>query len=199
MRPMARRHAVILLALLALLSLLRIATVPGKGLWHTVLLDASHGPIFAAVAVLLLGLWPPTLRSSLAAQATAFLGAVALGGLIEVLQTLGHRPGSWSDLMTDAIGAATGLALWHLLRSRGTTQSSTMRAALPRWPLAVLLAGVTAMAWPPLQAAKAYAWRAAEFPTIADFRGRRVAEFVECEGESAEIVELPGPWTHARR
>ena len=194
MRPEHRRLAVILLALLALLSLLLFVAVPGKGLWHTVLLDASHGPIFAAVTLLLLLMRAPEVRDSVPAQAMAFGVAVALGGLIEILQTLGHRPGSWFDVMTDAIGAATGLALWHLVRRRGLAPSSTVRDAWLGWPLAVLLAGVAAIAWPPLQAARAYAWRAVEFPTIAEFQGPRVPEFVEVQGETAGIVELPAPW-----
>jgi len=197
MRPEHRRLALILLALLALLSLLLFVTVPGKGLWHKALLDASHGPIFAAITLLLLLMRPPEARDSVQAQALAFGTAVALGGLIEILQTLGNRPGSWFDVTTDAIGAATGLALWHLVRRRRTAPSSSVRGAWPGWPLAVLLAGVGAIAWPPLQAARAYAGRAAEFPTIADFQGPRVPAFVESEGESAGIVELPAPWALA--
>lgn len=196
MSPEDRRHAVILLALAALLSLLLFVTVPGKGLWHKVLLDASHGPIFAVTAVLLLGLWPPAARSGLAAQSTAFLGAVALGGMIEILQTLGHRPGSWFDVMTDVAGAAAGLGLWWLLCRGAAGAPAPAGRGRRAWAAAIALAGVAVVAWPPLQAAKAYAWRAAEFPIIADFQGPRVAEFVESEGESAEIVEIPGPWTH---
>jgi len=196
MRPQHRRLVLILLALLALLSLLLFAAVPGKGLWHAVLIDASHGPIFAAVTLLLLLMHPPAARDSVQAQAMAFGTAVALGGLIEILQTLGNRPGSWFDVMTDAIGAATGLALWHLLRRRGLAPSSSVRKAWLGWPLAFVLAGVGVIAWPPLQAARAYAWRAAEFPTIADFQDSLGAAFVESEGESAGIVELPAPWAH---
>jgi len=191
MHSLERRHVVILLALLALLL---FVTVPGKGLWHEVLLDASHGPIFAAITLLLLLMRPPEARDSVQTQAMVFGAAVALGGLIEVLQTLGNRPGSWFDVMTDTIGAATGLALWHLVRRRGLATARNVRDAWLGWPLAVLLAGVAAIAWPPLQAARAYAWRAAEFPTIAEFQGPRVPEFVEVEGETAGIVELPAPW-----
>lgn len=198
MSPRARQRAAILLVLPALLSLLLFVTIPGEGLWHKVLLDATHGPIFATIAVLLLSLQPAHARDSTRSQAIAFAGAVALGGLIEILQTLGHRPGSWFDLMTDAAGAATGLALWRLHRAWKAPTASTGGRAGPAWALAVALAGITIVAWPPLQAAQAYARRAAEFPVIADFGSASDPSFVETQGSSAAVVELPAPWAQSQ-
>ena len=194
MQPSGRRVAAILLALAALLSLLLFVSVPGKGLWHDTLLDASHGPIFAAVAVLLLWLQAPATRGTMRGQVTAFVVAVGLGGLIEILQTLGHRPGSWFDLMTDTAGAAMGLALWWLVRSRGATDPAPGTGARRRWALAIALIGIAVVAWPPLQVAQAYALRARQFPVIAEFSGARALAFVETQGSSAEVVELPAPW-----
>lgn len=57
--PLRLRALVILAAVVALLSLLLFANIPGKGLWHQALLIASHGPLFLVIAVLLMLLQPP--------------------------------------------------------------------------------------------------------------------------------------------
>jgi hypothetical protein len=51
------------------------------------------------------------------------------------------------------------------------------------------------VAWPPLRAAQAYARRAVTFPVIADFQSARGLVFVETQGSSAAVVELPAPWS----
>jgi hypothetical protein len=72
--------------------------------------------------------------------------------------------------------------------------TARQHAARSWWPLAVALVGMTLVAWPPLQAARAYAARAAEFPAIAQFRTPRDLIFVTTDGASVDIVELPAPW-----
>jgi hypothetical protein len=168
------------------LSLLLFIEVPGDGLWHRALLDSAHGPIFAAVAVLLLLMRTPESRTRHSAYVIAFVAASMLGVLIEIVQSVGGRPGSVFDVMTDAAGAASGLALWSLLRRQPRDHA---------WPaIAIALAGITFVAWPPLQAAQAYAHRAAVFPTIVDFRGPEGLRFVTTEGSPAWIAALPAPW-----
>lgn len=168
------------------LSLLLFLEVPGHGLWHRTLLDSAHAPIFAAVAVLLLLMRAPEARTRRSAYVVAFVVALVLGILIEFVQSLGERPGSVFDVMTDAAGAAAGLALWSLFERR---------CGAKVWPaIAVALAGVTFIAWPPLRAAHAYAHRAVVFPTIVDFRGPEGLRFVATEGSRAWIADLPPPW-----
>jgi hypothetical protein len=181
-------------AVAALLSLLLFVRVPGQGLWYHVLLNASHGPIFAAVAVLILLMHPPGERSDKTAYVSTFFVAIGLGLLIEVLQTMAHRPGQPFDVMTDAAGAAAGLGLWALAeRRRGGTGSQS--AAARSWrPLAVALAGVTLVVWPPLQAARAYAQRLSEFPTLVQFQSPRDLAFVTTAGLGVAIEGLPPPW-----
>jgi hypothetical protein len=168
------------------LSLLLFIEVPGDGLWHRALLDSAHGPIFAAVAVLLLMMRTPESRTRRSAYVIAFVAALMLGVLIEIVQSVGGRPGSVFDVMTDAAGAASGLALWSLLRRQPGVHA---------WPaIAIALAGITFVAWPPLQAARAYAHRAVVFPTIVDFRGPEGLRFVTTEGSPAWIAALPATW-----
>ena len=194
------RAAAALITIAALLSLLLFVSVPGQGLWYNVSLNASHGPIFAIVAVLVLLLHEPAQRSTTVAYVNAFFVAVGLGILIEILQTVGHRPGQPFDVMTDAAGAAAGLGLWALLAGRcepAARPFPRQRGGRSWWPLAVALTGITVVAWPPLHAARAYAERAAQFPTIAQFREPRDLAFVTTDGAGVAIVDLPAPW--ARR
>jgi hypothetical protein len=186
----------IVAAVAALLSLLLFVTIPGDGLWRKVLLDAAHGPIFAAVAVLLMLLQPPAVRTRRKAYVTAFLAALGLGIMIEILQSFAGRPGSLFDVMTDAAGILTGLASWALLAGGPAAPAARRPWTLQSsWPVAIALAGATIIAWEPLQAARAYADRAASFPTIAQFRESRDLAFTEPQGASAEVVELPDPWS----
>jgi len=188
------QRAAIVIAIAALLSLLLFVSVPGQGLWHNVSLNASHGPIFAAVAVLVLLVHGPVERFSTLAYVNAFFVAVGLGILIEILQTVGHRPGQPFDVMTDAAGAAAGLGLWALVEGQRRTAAQRLAASGPWWPLAIALAGITLVAWQPLHAARAYAQRAAQFPTVAQFSEPRDLTFVTTDGVGVAIADLPAPW-----
>ena len=188
------QRAAVLLAIAALLSLLLFVSVPGQGLWYRVALDASHAVIFAVVAVLVLRMHPPAARAHGAAYVAAFFVTVGLGVLIEILQSMAHRPGSVFDVMTNAAGATAGLGLWAIYVYRGTGGSRD-RTARSWWPLAVVLVGIVFIVWHPLQAARAYARRAADFPTIAEFRAPSDLTFVTTGGAAVDIVELPAPWS----
>jgi hypothetical protein len=188
------RAAPAAVAIVALLSVLLFVSIPGQGLWYGVLLNASHGPIFAAVAALLMLVQPAGARSSATAYVNTFFVAIGLGILIEVFQTMMHRPGQSFDVITDAAGAAAGLGLWAMVERRRSGAGSRSGAAGSWWPLAIALAGITLVAWPPLQAARAYAQRSAGFPTLAQFQWPRDLTFVTTDGVGVAIVELPAPW-----
>lgn len=188
------RAAAALAAVAALLSLLLFVSVPGQGHWHDVTLDATHGPIFAVVAVLLVWMHPLDARSDGRAHVNAFFVAVGLGILVEILQTLARRPGSPFDVMTDAAGAAAGLGLWALVERRRSGEAARKAVGGSWWPLAIALTGITLVAWPPLQAARAYAARSSAFPTLAEFRSSPDLAFVTADGRDVGIVDLPAPW-----
>jgi hypothetical protein len=126
---------------------------------------------------------------------TAFLAAFGLGVMIEILQSLAGRPGSLIDVMTDTAGILMGLACWALFaNARVAIAAGRPWARQSAWPIAIALVGATVILWEPLQAALAYADRAATFPTIAEFDGPRALAFIEAQGTSVAIVELPAPW-----
>jgi hypothetical protein len=188
-------------AILALLAPLFVIHLPTDRAWLRVSLDASHGPIFAAVAVILCAWlssrvthhepvsWPDWPRCG-----QAFALTIVTGIVIEYLQSLQRRLPSSFDVATDAAGAAAGLAVWSLLtRSRGVGPPGRDRRMA--WALvAIALAGITFVAWRPLHAVVAYANRAASFPSIAHFRSAQDLYFVTTNGKAAELVALPAPW-----
>jgi len=186
-----------------LLAPLLFADVAGNDAWLRVALDASHAPIFAGVAWLLGVLLrrpaspPGTERSSDAGRYAMVFGiALALGAAIEWIQSLvdDNRPASLFDLGTDAAGAVVGLAVLALSENRRGREPG---AAVGRatWTLvgAALLALVF-VCWRPAEAGHAYLHRARQFPVLAAFARPIDLYFVDTQGRTAGIVDLPAPW-----
>jgi hypothetical protein len=189
--------------IVALLSLLLVVHVPSHHAWQRVLFDASHGPIFAAVAVIIAAWWsgrrprrPGESGPRWAIAARAFAVAVAIGVAIEGLQWFQRRPPSLFDVLTDAAGAAAGLALWLLWSRRRAEDGSDdeRRGAVTALLVATAVAAGAFVLWRPLGAALAYGQRAADFPVIARFESSRDLYLVAVDGATTGIVELPHPW-----
>lgn len=186
----------------ALLSLPFVIRLPSDRAWLRVCLDGSHGPIFAAVAVII-AVWLQSgaaRRGHVAWPAWAIsvqtlLATVAIGIAVEFLEGLQNRPPSAFDVMTDTAGAAAGLALW-LLWTRPRQGGGGARDRDVRWTLvAIALAGITFVAWRPMQAATAYAQRLAQFPVLAQFERARDLYFVTPDGTATGLADLPAPWS----
>ena len=193
--------AVPVAGILALLSLLLFIRIPSQQAWIRVSLDASHGPIFAGVAILIALLLSRTRGSATKTAwpdwplyAGAMAICVALGVLIEFLQGFDGRPPSSFDVMTDAAGTLAGLSAWALA-TRPTTGESRAARDPNLWLVAALgIAGILFVLWRPIQVATAYAQRAAVFPTIADFSSLRGLDFVTTDGLGAAIADIPARW-----
>jgi hypothetical protein len=186
----------------ALLSLLLFIRIASTDAWIRVGLDASHGPIFAGVAMLLAVLVRTANR---AARGTAWPDwlcwakvlalCITLGALIEFLQGFEGRPPSFFDVMTDTAGALVGLTLWALaIRARAMGRDTGSRSRLST-VIALGLAGLTFVLWRPLHAAAAYAHRAQVFPAIAEFREPLDLYFTTTDGAGAAIAEIPARWS----
>lgn len=189
--------------MLALLSLLFVVDLPSHRAWQRVLLDASHGPIFAAVAVIIAGWWsareprrPGEAGPRWAITARAFAVTVGIGIAVEGLQWFQQRPPSLFDVLTDVAGAAAGLALWLLWdrRRAGPGPWAGRGLATTALLVAVVVVGGTFVLWRPLDTALAYQQRARDFPVIARFEEPRDLRFVAVDGVATGIVELPRPW-----
>ncbi|MGL6222622.1 MAG: VanZ family protein, partial [Steroidobacteraceae bacterium] len=153
---------------LAVLSLAAVFTLslPDDTLWQRVIENAGHGPVFGALAIVLLLLRAPPaglqLRSFSQYRAV-FLVVVVLGIVTELLQlALPNRSVSALDVMQDAAGAALGLAVVWLVERRLARRLEEM-AGDARTPVAVAIAlgACVILVWQPLQAARAYAARTA--------------------------------------
>ena len=187
MLPM--RRAFIAFAIAGLLALFLMVKVSVDAAWLATSLNASHGLVFAVVAVLLLALlrqragWLPYLA--------AMVGAISLGVLIEFLQSYQGRPPSLLDVLTDFAGAVAGLALWSLVRRR---RNPSKRPHLGgTWMLiTAAIAGVAFIVWPPVQAARAYAHRTAVFPDTQGFKFPRICTSLRLKAWT------PG-WSRCRR
>lgn len=118
--PRRRTFAVLPLAWAALvlwLTLTPAARMPRTPHWELLSFDtAAHAAVFLVLAVLLIfslrrqTRWPSLQRR---AWLAVLVFCVVFGTLIEVLQmymALG-RHGEWSDILSDSLGAAAGLAL----------------------------------------------------------------------------------------
>jgi uncharacterized protein YfiM (DUF2279 family) len=198
--PMA---AVLVAGILGLLSLLLFIRIPSGNEWLRVSLDASHGPIFAVVAMLVASLlagrrgparantWPDWHLYMLALAIS-----IALGALIEFLQGFEGRPPSFFDVMTDTAGALAGLSVWTLATKPAAGERHAAVGQNPWTVIALGLAGLAFVLWRPMHAAIAYAHRAAAFPAIADFSSAHGLDFVTTGGAGVAIADIPAPWAH---
>jgi VanZ family protein len=77
-------------------------TLPGPWLWD----KAQHFTAYFGLSLLATLAWG--LKRSLV---WVFLGVVALGGGLEILQAVVGRDGTWGDFFANDLGALTGLAV----------------------------------------------------------------------------------------
>jgi hypothetical protein len=182
-----------LLLIALLLATVFVPTLPGTAYWQRVLQDAGHGVVFAAVAIVLLAMWPPgptAERRSSRDYGRALAVAVALSIGTEWLQVyLPARHVSVTDALRDAVGAVLGLAIVALAERRG--------AATNRYAATVVLAALVVLAWEPLHCARIYAERARSYPTLAPMGKLADAQFVAGRNATVSHATLPSPWRRA--
>jgi VanZ family protein len=181
-----RRTALLGILVVALPALALVAKMPAHPQILAVLNNAAHAPVFGALAVVLLLL----LRQVMALRewqryAAALVLAVAIGGLIELIQPAFGRGAEWIDLRNDALGAVAGLALAASL------------AAPRRWTLLIGAVALAPVLWPVLEASIAYASRAREFPTLLGDDSRADRYFIRALGIELVTTALPPPWKRA--
>ena len=161
----------------ALLALVQFATLPAQPKMLVVINNFAHGPVFGALALILLGwLRPHFVSRPWFGYAAALLLAVAAGIAIEVLQIFTRRDASVADVLTNTLGAGCCLSLaayfdrsiWHS-RSRPR----------PRWLLIAAGVQLSMMLMPVGHALLGYASRMGRFPTIMQFTSPLDMYFIE--------------------
>jgi hypothetical protein len=187
--------AVLLVALL--LSTVFVLRIPDTTAWQRVLQDSGHGPVFAALAAVLVW-WQ--MRSAIAPGAAgqsahsgdsivylrAFSAAVLLGITTELIQHfLPDRSMSLSDVVHDTAGAAVGISAIALLRQSGRERGIA---------LAIGLIALTVLLWAPLRCARGYAERGAAWPDMVRSQSRAERYFMRAQAAELELSSLPAAY-----
>jgi hypothetical protein len=189
-----RQPSGLVVAAVFLVGLALTAKVPASSRFLLVLHDAAHAPFGAGLALVAfagLGHWRGA-PGGHARYLLAFALSMLLGGAVEIAQGFVGRGPSLYDLYTDGLGSACALAGL----GAGSAWRSADAAARRRWPWAAvvaLLAGALAAA-PIVEAALAYARRAALFPVIAEFERRTDEFFLTLWSADATLEPLPAQW-----
>lgn len=160
-------------AALALPAMLLVVSLPSRPMILGALNDAGHAPVLGAFAVVVLLL----LRSSAALRGlggflAAFAIALAVGAIVELLQSFIGRGAEWDDLVRDALGAAGGLGL-------AACFLPPRRRAVG---LVVFVASFAAAFWSLGEALLAYRERARQWPTVLDLSSARDWYFLRLHG-----------------
>jgi hypothetical protein len=146
--------------------------------------NAAHAPVFGLVAVAVL-LFERILRRLVAALCCRS-DAVAIGGLVELIQPIFGRGAEIGDLINDALGAIGALALCAFIQAR-------MRLAL-----LIAIAAFTPVLWPVADAGVAYALRARAFPTLMGGMTWPDRYFIHARGVALSRTLLPPAWHRDR-
>jgi hypothetical protein len=142
-----------------LLLFLFFGDAPANTRFWGALFNAGHTALFGVIAVLLEGLWPASRARRPADQAaTAFVVAVALGALTEVLQNFTGRDPSLEDLARDAAGAGAFLLLAGLRHRRAARQQAAA--------IVIALTLLVAAWWVLMRTSAAYLARDRAFPML---------------------------------
>lgn len=160
----------LLLIACALLALVLFGRMPADALWANDLNNFAHGPVFAALALIVLFYLRREPRGSngwLLEYTIAFGAALLLGIAVEAVQSRIGRDAEFGDVLRDALGALAALGFV-------ATVDPKLRAALPgtRRRIGGVFVGVsgTALLLAPLVVATlSYRERQRSFPVIADF------------------------------
>ena len=149
------------LGVAAVLLVMVVPEVSNYRIIFRALVDASHAPLFAALA------WPACWLFRPQTLARYFLIWLALGlaGVaLEVAQSFTGRDPSLFDVLTNQLGSALGLALWALLFDPKSREV--------RWVTGVLMAIIVLCAMlvllPVTQSVTTWAQRHEQFPVLFD-------------------------------
>lgn len=183
-------HWLFPVAVVAAMSLLLIAPIGlGRSELARAVEDAMHAPLFAIVAVALLG-WLRRVRplpSFSREYLRALIAAVALGALGEVAQSMtASRHAEWRDLLYDLLGALAGLCVCALYDKRRKLRTRVRRR------LAVVAVFAVASVAAPVAAAAFHRWQMWQhLPELGTWRWDMGHRFVNAISADAGVVALP--------
>jgi hypothetical protein len=166
----------------------------GSGALGQVAQNTAHVPAFGFIAWLALQwLQGPRALSALDKRdyATAFLVAVTLGILVELLQALLGRDAEVQDVIHDAIGAIATLCIVGAYDAYRAPDRSRM--------IGYASCAVIALAWgtyPLVWASAAWLKREYQFPVLIEFDSRLDAFFLTANDMQPRIEKIPTALAH---
>jgi VanZ family protein len=152
--------------------------------WLETFYEWLHVPVFVIVAIGLfhaLGNW----RTNVNKAILAFVAALVLAVLSEAAQIPTSRNASWSDIISDATGAAIGLLAIPTVTDRA-------RLKVISRVIAIILVVITAV--PLIQVSAAYVERNSVFPIIYDGDWPTRSEFMTLRGMAIDFRNLYPDW-----
>jgi hypothetical protein len=170
-------------ALLAAVLLFLPLTIPPT-YWGRTIENAGHTPLFLLVTLCLMLYLRDDLKL-LGPPLYAFAGLIGIGAgfMSEVIQKPLRRDASWEDVLADAVGVVSALALFALLDRRSTIGKPTRVAAL-----AVVLVSFVTYFEPIVRMTRAYLHRDGQFPVLADFHSNTELYWIVGYGVNRDIV-----------
>ncbi|MBI5266877.1 MAG: VanZ family protein, partial [candidate division Zixibacteria bacterium] len=168
----------------------------GTMLWNEIQ-NAAHAPAFGVIAIAILFLlrntFPRLAQAGLWCFVTALGIAIGLGAFVEIIQYFIGRDAEFVDVMRDALGAGSFLAMYFTIDPRYAAGgwSSRSKAVVRLISILVFLAAFATLGI----CAKSYAWRNHEFPLVCDFGSRWSAQFIKLEDAAPTRVTAPPGWS----
>jgi VanZ family protein len=159
----------------------------GSGKIAQVFQNTAHVPAFGIIALLALHVLRIAGRAAQPRRRDyiiAFIVAVLLGVVVEVIQGILHRDAELQDVLHDALGALTALSLVYAFYFR---QHSS------RWSVAWLGCGIISLVlgtYPAAWASAAWLKRELQFPMLVQFDSRVDAFFLSPQSPT-RIVAVP--------
>lgn len=185
----------LLLVAVTLISLVLGVSLPSVPKILGVLNNFAHAPVFGVFALIALRL-TRIQRSSTSARASdygvAFVVAIGVGALVEIVQAFIDRDASFEDLGTDALGAGCTLGIAAAL-DRQLWSAKIWSVGR----VAVVVLGLCCGLWalfPVGQAVVAYVDRATAFPVLAQFSSSRDLYFIHSSTARLSRQPLPARW-----
>ena len=170
-----------------LLALALFVSPPSHPKILSVINNFAHGPVFGALAIVLLAPMRKRFASRLwLAYAGAFIVTAVAGLTLEGVQIFTRRDASLADALTDAVGAGCFLSFAAYL-----DRSIWLAGRLSRRRYLALLAGglqLLVLLIPLGEALLAYSVRMNRFPTVMQFSSSLDMYFVELRDCEAAIV-----------
>lgn len=185
-------RVVLVVTVCCLLALVLWGHIASNAVWASVLTNSAHGPVFSAIAVILLILRREHIHSPRSLWWNAgmiVLAAIVAGVIIELVQGVLGRDAEVQDVFNDALGAIAGAGFYIYFN---TPKPARHASALLAAPLASAVLASILLLLPSVTVATAYLLRNLRFPVLIDANATLGSYFLDAyDGITVERTRLP--------